>query len=491
MMSVRKCFNKRAQEIVTQRCLIAADVDKTLLEQGQELERESFVQDVAPKLVKAAANGTHLSFLTGNSMNELSTRVLKWLVEHLIHLNRLELISQFHCFSNSGGVYATFSPQDPVLQSLIARKQDVTAEEVMDTLTKRMDDGKLSIHPRFIDPDYIERCKISEQDIEKISSILKRVSQKYTRKLQDKPEIFSRYDVSKVQDNQGNWTPVEPHIRTVEYGDESETKKATTQITLKPVLSFRYGKDDAASEKLYGKDVRMKLVEEIQKEFDENGLGHYEARPGGRSSIDITLEKLDKAYALEFLIDRLNVQGSARLGQKFGSNTIYFGDEIIAGGGNDYSITRIPGVMAFAVNDDRLSIPFLSHVFVPSAIIAGPQATSEMLGRFNRCAGNVIVEAARCIRDGVPYQGLTALDAFKSKIFVERIEKKVGVLEDSPYCSVLDLESIHAFLTLMGREDPDSRQWGRDAMDGINNIMTRISSKERPAHPAIGTSHPD
>jgi hypothetical protein len=76
-------------------------------------------------------------------------------------------------------------------------------------------------------------------------------------------------------------------------------------------------------------------------------------------------------YALQFIIDRLKVQGSARLGEKIGTNTIYFGDEVIVGGGNDYPVTKIPGLLVFAVNPDRDLVPISSDVFIPSTIRGG------------------------------------------------------------------------------------------------------------------------
>lgn len=67
---INKRFNNDAQSrvAVAERCLIAADVDKTILEQGCNEERELFLEKVAPGLVNAAAHGTNLAFLTGNSM---------------------------------------------------------------------------------------------------------------------------------------------------------------------------------------------------------------------------------------------------------------------------------------------------------------------------------------------------------------------------------------------------------------------------------------
>src|SRR5438874_1340625 len=90
------------------RCLIAADIDKTLLDQGHSEERELFRVKIAPELIRAADYGASIALLTGNSMEQLSKRFLKWLVSHLCYTRKLHLIDQFHFFCNSGGVYARF-----------------------------------------------------------------------------------------------------------------------------------------------------------------------------------------------------------------------------------------------------------------------------------------------------------------------------------------------------------------------------------------------
>jgi hypothetical protein len=65
-----------AVQVVTGRCLIAADVDKTILSQGPHLaeERDSFFQRLAPELAQAAQLGAHIGFITGNSMHVTCSR---------------------------------------------------------------------------------------------------------------------------------------------------------------------------------------------------------------------------------------------------------------------------------------------------------------------------------------------------------------------------------------------------------------------------------
>ena len=99
-------LNEMARQPVAERCLIAADIDKTVLSQGGGHERRQFLEDMAPELLRAALRGAHLAFLTGNSIQELSSRFLKWLVGYLDHTEHLELLARFHFFCNSGGVYS-------------------------------------------------------------------------------------------------------------------------------------------------------------------------------------------------------------------------------------------------------------------------------------------------------------------------------------------------------------------------------------------------
>jgi hypothetical protein len=101
-----------ARRLITEKCLIAADVDKTVLAQGQTRERQQFLENIAPQLLLAAYRVSNLAFLTGNSMDELRSRFLRWLIDQLCHTDHLELLDRFHFFCNSGGVYARLSMQE-------------------------------------------------------------------------------------------------------------------------------------------------------------------------------------------------------------------------------------------------------------------------------------------------------------------------------------------------------------------------------------------
>jgi hydroxymethylpyrimidine pyrophosphatase-like HAD family hydrolase len=488
-------LEKEARRLFTERCLIAADIDKTLLTQSRvyDNEREEFLTKIAPQLLLAASYGTNLALLTGNSMHELCSRFLKGLIDHLCSINRIALLERFHFFCNAGGTYANFSNQNQELTSLFnsPRKRQNRGNEVFSSLTVSKN-GKLSIKPRYIDRDYIERSRIPEEDIQRIEDILKQIAKSYIDDLKRTHTTYEKgHNLDPLRKGDEFILPC-TDLRLVEYGIDNPLKQASVQITLKPILSFHHA-DKKLRSKLVGRDLRSKVIAAIQSKLDENGLSHYLARPGGTSSIDITLEKLDKAYALEFLIDHLNLQGSARLGQKFGSNAIYFGDEVNVGGGNDFPVTKIPGLLVFAVNFDKELIPLLSHVLVPSTILEGPDATAEVLQDFNKCAYRMLRNFTPSVGKGKKKQNhQTAIESLKKEIFANRIVEKISNLKDTTDHSVEDWQTLHVFVTLMCRKDPAARQWLAILINELDAIMTQLTTTNGKLQPiALGTSHPD
>lgn len=481
-------FSAEARRIITGRCLIAADVDKTILLQGEDKERQVFLAEVAPQLVRAASLGAHLAFLTGNSMHELTSRFLSWLIAQLCFTDDLNLLSRFHFFCNSGGVYAHIMADDRI-QSLFGHASTARAREerVFRAITITTERGEKAIRPEFVDGAYIERSKIPPEDATEIASVLEDAIKPYIESLKENWAAYAEiYNLESFFDTNGIKVP-RADLRQVASG--RTLKETTVQITLKPVLSFRYARNQ---EELFQNDARTSLILDIQKALDQRGLGYYVARPGGRSSIDVTLEKLDKAYAVEFLIDRLNLQGQTRKGQKLGYNSIYFGDEVIAGGGNDYPVTRIPGLLVMAVNPDKKLIPYLSHVFVPSAILEGVDATAKVVSEFNSHATQLLMKFDRgeMKKKGVTWK--TALEALKEEIFSRRVLEKVDNLRKFGHASVDDWQVLHAFVTLMGREDPAAREWLAILINELDAIMTQIGNSNPSLNAlAIGASHPD
>jgi len=456
---------------VVERCLIAADVDSTIIAQGDRHDREGFLLTLGPRLLEAARLGAHLALLTGNNMDALTNRVLRWLIEQLSHIQDLKLLSHFHFFCNSAGVYAHFPLSDPDMARLCADPESCSdSTAVLEALTKPgIGEKKLAIRPRFIDPVYIRRTAMAEPEVEKIRSILLECGDSYMKRLVERRSSLERnYDLTQVC-NSGTLIAATPEVRSVEHGPDEEPQLSTVQITLRPILSFRHAR---APSRVFGKDLRGALISTIQERLDTSGLGHYTARAGGRASVDVTLEKLDKAYGLEFLIDRLNLQGYSRQGQKFGSNAIYFGDEVIVGGGNDYPVTRIPGLVVFAVNSDRELVPYLHHVFVPSAILEGPEATAQILTSFNQCANRLLKGHA----DGA-HKGWTALDVLKEEILATRVADRIAELRANRRVSVEDWQTLHVFVSLMYCTDPAAREWLTILTSQLDTIMTQHSPR--------------
>ena len=475
---------------IAARCLVAADVDKTILGQN-ESERSQFLRHVAPQLLDSARLGIKLAVLTGNSMPQLTERFLKWLLEQLCHADDLALLGQFHFFCNSGGVYFHFPGDDPGLARFIDSDPDTRAvsREVLDLLTERGEDGARVVRPRYVDAAYLARTQIPADESVRIEAILEECGKAYYRDLVDrKDELSESYDFAKVSKTEDLAPAVD--LRPVLYDADSIARSATVQLTLKPILSFRYGRTEDLQTALFEKDLRTDVIRRIQRALDAEGLGHYEARAGGRSSIDVTLEKLDKAYAMKFLIDHLNLQGQTRQGRRFGANAIYFGDEVIVGGGNDYPVTRIPGLLVFAVNSDRALIPFLSHVFVPSSILEGPDATADVLAELNKIARSSLKTCDEDDGGAHASQSRTVIDRFKIKIFSDRIQSKITALRNRSL-SPDDWQILHTFVTLMHRDDQAARHWLTILVDELDAIMTQVTETPRTRLSAIGTSHSD
>src|ERR1044072_7621378 len=278
LRTARSEFEEQARRLITERCLIATDIDKTILIQGlgYDDEREQFLINIAPQLLQAASYGTNLALLTGNSMDELSSRLLKGLIDHLCHTNRLTLLKNFHFFCNSGGIYAHFPDPEKLIEGGSARDLDLRTK-VFEAMTVS-NDGKLAIRPSFIDVDYIGRSMISSEDAARIKGVLEEAAQLYLSNLNRNEAAYRElYDLRKVSKGE---TFVGPSVdvRPVQYGSDESLKQASVQVTLKPILSFYHAHNVRT---LVGRDLRADLINTIQSQLDERGLREYVARAGG------------------------------------------------------------------------------------------------------------------------------------------------------------------------------------------------------------------
>lgn len=481
--------SQEAMRIITNRCIIATDVDRTILAQvdDRENERLRFVRKVAPQLITSARLGVNICFLTGNSMKELSNRILKWLLEQLCTGRELSLIDKFHFFCNAGGVYAHFSKSDEKLKKIIEKERDseVSPKEVLKLLTKKDASGEIVIRPRFIESNYICRTIIPERELGEIIEELQAIGKDYYEEISlEETSLTSIYDITKVKTN-GKLTVPYVEKRRVQFGKDSHPDEGSVQVTLKPMLSFRHGIDEATRTDLFRRadDLRARYIRKLIDRLDKRGLGNYSPRPGGRTSIDVTMEKLDKAYGLQYLIDKLNVQGYQRKGQLFGSNTIYLGDEVIVGGGNDYAVSRIPGLLVMAVNEDKHLVPFAANIYVPHTLFEGPDASSAFLADFNKKAEERL---KLCEKQGVSYKGENATVEYKKWLFKGRIEEKLKHFDS---VSSDELQIMHALVSLMCRNDNDARQWISILVNELNDIMAKLAISRGAVPSALGDSY--
>ncbi len=154
-------MNIDAKTFITNPCLIAADIDKTFLNKGCADEKQEFFTKLAPDLLRIAAFGTNIAVVTGNSFKELSTRFLTFLVKYLENYSDIKVLSRFHFFCNSGGVYFHINKAD-----LNTPRKGNLSRMIFDT---RKPD---QIKSKFINKEYLEKTKINPADIEKIKIIL-------------------------------------------------------------------------------------------------------------------------------------------------------------------------------------------------------------------------------------------------------------------------------------------------------------------------------
>ena len=461
--------------LTKKRALIATDVDRTILTQVKGQEKFVFSRGVGHELISLVENGFYVAFVTGNSMEQLTARLLKFLVEELCHTGRLELIGSFHFFCNSGGLYFHFDEQNIKIKELIEQhEQQGLSQKVIKILTSVAKDGSLSVRPEFIDSSYLKRTRMPKEDVRTIKRILEEQAKDYySEVVENKVELEKIYNLTVPAIAKKDGVLIEPEVeeRPIRYKINNKLQTDTVQLTLKPILSYKHGIDKNS---LFEKDIRTSIVKKIQDQLDKNGLVHYVARPGGNTSIDVTLAKLDKAYALEFIIDRLNLQGQERFGERLGSNTIYFGDEVIVGGGNDYPVTRIPGLLTFAVNLDNKTIPVLSHVLVPSLITHEVGATLEALKKLNY----VITEMSN--------HDSSVLDLFKKKLFKNRVLEKIHNKTELKAC---DWQTLNCLVSLMCRKDESAKRWLEILVEELDSIMLHLGDRSHQS--AYGTSHPD
>jgi hydroxymethylpyrimidine pyrophosphatase-like HAD family hydrolase len=475
-------MNDLIKQLITNPCLIAADIDNTILKHGDSNERHEFFLNQAPELIKAAGNGTNLAVITGNSLEELSSRFLRYLLDYLIIISDIKLLSRFHFFSNSGGIHLHFN-----------------SEEIKNICNGAVDEcifykNSTIVQSKFINKEYLNHTKINDSDIEIIGNILTDEWKKYIEDFKGNIDEFkNEFYIDnvpipncdskeyKLKDIESNANPVD--MRFVEYGNEF---KFTVQITLKPILSWKHAINQ--KDKI-NNDPRTKLISKIHKRFNEKGLFSYTASAGGNSSIDVTRSKLDKSYALRYLIDFLGIEGAVGKGQKLGSNVLYLGDEVISGGGNDYPVTNIDGLLVLALNKVPDFVPFKSRVIIPSDL-SGPDGAGLVLSQYNSLVLRELQKWENKIKKG-EFPKKNAIQLFKEDWFTKEIEKKIlnkdGIHNN---LSTEQLRVLYTFITLIYRNDSQAIKWTNLLVNELDDIMEAIDTNETERLKGIGSSRP-
>jgi len=458
-----------ARTFITNPCLVAADIDKTFLNHGCADDRREFIRNVAPELLKVASSGTNIAVVTGNSMKELTSRFLKYLFKYLEDNSGIDVLGKFHFFCNSGGVYFHIDDED-----LKSQKQCKLDRLIFDPKNPNQ------IKSKFINREYLEKTKIDPADIEKIKEVLQTEWEKYLNDLKRNMKLLQKEYYLKEgprTDGDSFKYPLELALDGKEHVDirflnfEKDLQR-TVQITIKPILSWKHAINP---EKKFNNDKRSELITNIHKRFDQIGLTNYIASAGGNTSIDITKSKLDKSYAIRFLIDHLGIEGNARKGEKYGSNVIYLGDEVIAGGGNDFPVTKIDGVLVLAVNKIPKYVPFKSRVIIPNEL-TGPDASALVLSEFNHI---VQLELSRWTTKRIEkeFPKKNAIQLFKEKWFLSKIKEKIDktLVEKM---STEEFQVLYTFISLISRNDESAQKLTNILVNELDEIMEALDENE-------------
>lgn len=470
-----------AKTLITNPCLVAADIDKTFLKQGFENERREFIQKLAPELLKVAINGTNIAVVTGNSFKELSTRFLKYLFKYLEDNSHTEALSKFHFFCNSGGVYFHFNED-----ALKTTNNNQLNETIFDPIFPNQ------IKHKFINKEYLNKTKIDNNDIDNIKLALDNLWKDYLFDLNKNLKKYRKeYYIEKEpkKDTESFKYPFDiatddsEHVK-IRYFNYHTDIPVTVQITVKPVLSWKHA---IRPKEKFSNDLRIKLINRIHEEFDKIGLNNYTARAGGNTSIDITKSKLDKSYAIKYLIDHIGIEGNERKGEKFGSNVIYIGDEVISGGGNDYPVTKIDGVLVLAVNEIPDYVPFQTRVIIPNEL-TGPDASALVLSEYNNIVQKELAKWDGNITEN-HFPEKNAIQLYKEEWFSEKIQKKILKTFLEKKLSTEELQILYTFITLIIRNDASARKWTNILVNELDEIMEALDKSEFERLSGIGSSY--
>jgi hypothetical protein len=279
--------------------LIALDCDRTILTCNPDpaVEQFQFMSKMGPVLLEAASRAT-IAIITANGMLQLSNRLINPLLELLHEYDKMHLLPQFHFFCSGAGLYFTFNIDSTQNKSLADWKSQLL-------------DKEWGINECYIIEHYAQLTTFNGE-LPAIIEIANKFCEKLikTNKETDEKQIVPEIQLRQIK--------IFNHI-------------FTPQVTIKPLSSSSKH------------DVRSNALTFLVKKFKQNNLGNLTVKTGGTTSIDITQSKVDKSYALNYLIDKLNLRME---------NVFYVGDEFTVNG-NDFTVSNDSDICCFNVSSNN------------------------------------------------------------------------------------------------------------------------------------------
>lgn len=532
----------RAQRLLTRRSLIAFDLDKTVLHQGHQSELHTFTMSVCQTLIQLTMQQYNIAAVTGNDLHQLSGRFVKALVEELCRHRQLQLLASVHCFCNCATVYVAFDATGPALASLLEQQSTLRPEQLREAalgaLFHHNADGQLEIRPEFVVPEYLLRTCMPAAEARAIASLAQAAADEWwagmctADGLALRPEIARDYFVSSADAAQSAATEAEAlssetnreasvlpcYRRAVGDGDGGSTSGSadalvlsgpyvetrdvsaangvqySAALTIKPVLSYRHARQRMQARD----DGRSALIDAVLRRLRSAGLAQFSASAGGRSSIDIMKQGITKKFAVGFLIEALGLAGIAAEHEEVGTNVIYFGDEVVMNG-NDLCVADVPGILVFAVNQQRERVPLNAQIMTPATRLQGPEATDSIMRQLHLQTADLLAQYEAALKKpggGPPRPAhVTAVRAFKEELLRRRVLDKaqqlVADLDATCPSKLFAASTLLSALARPGRESTELARRVQQLVDSHGEIALRVQESEHDLHHvgAIGNSY--
>ena len=167
------------------------------------------------------------------------------------------------------------------------------------------------------------------------------------------------------------------------------------QIIIHPLPSWRYNMALYHKNPENRMDKRSQVISALRQYLQDRGLlDHVNITEGGKTSIDITLAKVNKAYAMRYLLDRVPVS----------THITYLGDEVYLGG-NDMPIAQlIQQISSNHPTFSRLSVMALNAD--PTTVPTNIQGVYP-IGTNDYFSMGVFMNFLMVLKNGLMYNSLT------------------------------------------------------------------------------------